>query len=42
MDATYDQPAFGDMDLMGISEAELDQQCDDLFLDIPVRFKARK
>lgn len=37
-----EQPAFGDMDLLGISEVELDQQCDDLFQDTPIKFKARK
>ena len=30
--------AFGDIDLLGLSEAELDQQCDDIFQDIPLVF----
>jgi hypothetical protein len=34
--------AFGDMDLLGLSEAELDQQCDDIFQDVPIKFKPRK
>lgn len=34
--------AFGDEELMGLSEAELDLQCDDLFGDTPIKFKPRK
>lgn len=34
--------AFGDIDLLGLSEAELDQQCDDIFQDVPIKFKPRK
>lgn len=34
--------AFGDEDLMGLSEAELDLQCDDLFADTPIKFRPRK
>lgn len=35
-------PAFGDLALLGITETELDQQCDDLFCDTPIKFIARK
>ena len=34
--------AFGDIDLLGLSEAELDQQCDDIFQDVPIKFKTMK
>ena len=34
--------AFGDEELMGLSEAELDLQCDDLFADTPIPFRPRK
>ena len=34
--------AFGDEDLLGLSEAELDMQCDDLFSDTPIKFIPRK
>lgn len=34
--------AFGDEDLLGLSEAELDMQCDDLFTDTPIKFIPRK
>ena len=34
--------AFGDEELMGLSEAELDLQCDELFADTPIKFKPRK
>lgn len=30
--------AFGDMDLMGLTEQELDSQCDELFRKAPVKF----
>ena len=33
--------AFGDPDLLGISEEELDQQCDELFAQYPIRFQVR-
>ena len=33
--------AFGDPDLLGISEEELDQQCDELFSQYPIRFEPR-
>ena len=31
-----------DVDLLGISEEELDQQCDELFNEAPIEFKPRK
>ena len=34
--------AFGDIDLLGITELELDQQCEELFSETPVKFVARK
>jgi len=34
--------AYGDIDLLGISEEELDQQCDELFNEAPIEFKPRK
>ena len=34
--------AYGDFDLLGISEEELDQQCDELFNEAPIEFKPRK
>ena len=34
--------AFGDEELMGLSEAELDLQCDDLFADTPIKFRPRR
>ena len=33
--------AFGDPDLLGISEEELDEQCDELFNQYPIRFEPR-
>jgi hypothetical protein len=33
--------AFGDPDLIGISEEELDAQCDELFGQYPIRFEPR-
>ena len=33
---------FGDLALLGISEYELDKQCDDLFGQTPIKFQARK
>lgn len=39
----YDQPAaYGDLALLGITESELDQQCDELFYDTPIKFIPRK
>lgn len=37
-----DTAAFGDIELMGISEQELDNQCDELFQDTPIEFQPRK
>ena len=37
-----EQPAFGDLALLGITENELDEQCDDLFGDTPIKFVPRK
>ena len=34
--------AFGDPALLGISEEELDEQCDELFRETPIIFQARK
>lgn len=34
--------AFGDPDLIGISEEQLDLQCDQLFAIVPISFKARQ
>lgn len=34
--------AFGDPDLLGLSEWELDLQCDDLFAEVPIRFKPKR
>ena len=34
--------AFGDPDLLGISEEELDVQCDELFGQYPIRFDPRR
>ena len=34
--------AFGDEDLLGMSEEDLDMQCDDVFEDTPIPFKPRK
>lgn len=36
------EAAFGDADLMGITEEEVDAQCDELFETTPIKFKARK
>ena len=36
------EAAFGDIDLLGITEGELDQQCDELFADEPITFVPRK
>lgn len=38
----HEVAAFGDIDLLGITELELDQQCDELFSETPVKFVARK
>jgi len=40
--AGEDAAAFGDPDLAGISEAELDQQCVDLFTTTPIKFLPRR
>lgn len=37
-----EQPAFGDLALLGITEIELDKQCDDLFNTTPIEFIPRK
>lgn len=37
-----EMPVFGDLALLGITESELDQQCDDLFEDTPIKFYPRK
>lgn len=34
--------ALGDKDLLGMSEEELDSQCDDIFQDIPIPFVPQK
>jgi hypothetical protein len=34
--------AFGDPDLIGISEVELDKQSDELFMHVPIKFIPRK
>ena len=39
---TYEQPIFSELGQLGISESELDKQCDDLFSDIPMKFRPRK
>lgn len=39
---TYEQHQFGDLALLGISESELDKQCDDLFYETPIQFVPRK
>jgi len=39
---TEQESQFGELDLMGISEDELDQQCDELFADTPIEFKPRR
>jgi len=41
-DIDLSQAAFGDIDLMGITEDELDQQCDELFADTPIEFNPRR
>lgn len=38
----FEQPVFNELGQLGISESELDKQCDDLFSDTPMRFKPRK
>lgn len=38
----FEQPVFNELGQLGISEAELDKQCDDLFSDTPMKFRARK
>ena len=35
----YEHCAFGDIDLMGLSEDELDNQCDQLFRYAPIEFQ---
>lgn len=40
--AGEDAAAFGDPDLAGISEVELDQQCVDLFTTTPIKFLPRR
>jgi len=37
----FEHCAFGDMDLMGLSEEELDTQCDELFKTAPIDFIPR-
>jgi hypothetical protein len=37
----YVHCAFGDIDLMGLSEDELDIQCDELFKSAPIEFVPR-
>ena len=37
----FEHCAFGDMDLMGLSEEELDTQCDELFKTAPIDFVPR-
>ena len=39
---TEQESQFGELDLMGISEDEIDQQCDELFADTPIEFKPRR
>ena len=34
--------AFGDAELVGMTELELDHQCEELFKDTPIEFIARK
>mmetsp|Transcript_38688 Transcript_38688/g.58863 ORF Transcript_38688/g.58863 Transcript_38688/m.58863 type:complete len:133 (-) Transcript_38688:643-1041(-) len=34
--------AFGDPDLLGMTETEVDEHCDDLFEETPIRFQPRK
>ena len=41
MALTEQESQFGELDLMGISEDEIDQQCDELFADTPIEFKPR-
>lgn len=38
----FEHCAFGDMDLMGLSEEELDTQCDELFKSAPIDFVPRE
>lgn len=38
----FEHCAFGDMDLMGLSEEELDTQCDELFKTAPIDFIPRE
>ena len=38
----FEHCAFGDMDLMGLSEEELDTQCDELFKTAPIDFVPRE
>jgi len=38
----FSSAAFGDEDLMGITEEEVDKQCDELFDTTPIKFKPRK
>jgi len=38
----FEHCAFGDMDLMGLSEEELDTQCDELFKTAPIDFVPRQ
>jgi hypothetical protein len=39
---TNQESQFGELELMGISEKEIDQQCDELFADTPIEFKPRR
>ena len=39
---SMDIAAFGDEDLYGITEEEVDAQCDELFENTPIKFKPRK
>lgn len=37
-----EQPFYVELEKLGITELELDKQCDDLFQDIPIKFEVRK
>ena len=37
-----DTCAFGDKDLAGITEEEIDLQCDEIFKNTPIKFVPRK
>lgn len=38
----FEQPMISELALLGITEYELDKQCDDLFTDTPIHFAPRK